>query len=694
MANNNPTPAGYSVQFGYGVQPESKATEYIDSKGVRLNHTFTEINDLFGSSGDSLIGTNRTGSIASGDTLGQTLDSITQAILNDRGFAADLEYWFQNNTKGIVGMEKNEDALWVAGGAAVLTHDTSLWKIGYQTLELAEADNVGGTNYATIALKTPLDLTKFNSLFASSVDTDFIRLAFYVSDPTKVNISPGAGISILISDDPTCATNRKRIDIKTLPAAADWVYVDAPKSAFTDDTGVADWANIQSVRVAWASTNNAAGAYVAFDDLWLCRQDPIEYVPNPFQRKQNGVFTRDFTIKDGFWYVGDQSIAGFLQAININPGVDGYGTVPAALAGQIEYTDFTAQMIVFIETGTGGYSNSIVWEISDTERVAVFLNNNNLILNVKLDTLDTSYSTPFVTFVGNLIELKLEKIGTTVIASVKQTNDFDIATVRAEVNTTKAGVLSIGNLATWTPILTIGITTTRYSEIAGKAYIIGNTPWFSVVARDNASYNYYINPTSGSDLNNGLSAGAAFRTIQRFLLEPFAYTYIRNGIMNVYLAAGTYGETITMPPVIGSGTMNWIGVTAASVFIDKISCHSTYLYTTFQGISLTATGTSIYLDGVNKMYFNVVWATAASTTANYGAQVFYSNAHFDTCQFSNKTAAMKGHFPGTHVLVQNCTGTGNTYSLYVEYGAIGHNIGTMPGSTTSSFAASGSMIIL
>jgi hypothetical protein len=708
MANSNPTPAGYSVQFGYGVQPESKATEYIDSKGVRLNHTFTEINALFDASGDSLIGTNRGtnvsgtgGSIASGTTLAQSINSITQSIIGNRGQTADLEYWFQNNTKGILGMEKNEDAIWVAGGGATVSADSAHVKIGYQTQKIASPDNLARTLYATMAMTHPADLTKFNSLFASADDSAFIRFAIYISDGSKIDPTSTVGITLILSDDPTCATNRKRISLTgAFPAGAYWVFIDAQKGAFVDDTGVANWANIQGARIAWGCTANASGTYLSWDDVWMCRRDPLDVnLPNPFQRKINGVFTRDFAIRDSNskWYVGDQSIAGFLEMEDINAGTTGTGSTPCALQGQIQYTDFVAEMMVFIQDV--GFSNELCWEISDTERIKLYLDSQQLVLLTHFDTVEATYTTPFNTNGGDLVVLTLEKSGSTVIGKVKQSVDFDISTVRAEINTTKAGVISLANRAINSPLVTMAVSTTKYAEIAGKAYIIGNTPWFSVVSRDNAAHDYYVDPVNGNDqYHNGLSAGAAFRTIQRLLIEPFAYTYIRNNIINIYLATGNYGETITMPPIIGSGTMNWIGAGIASagtaaVSIDRISAHGCMLYTTFQNINVIATATAIYVDKCQAMYFYQVVSTSNGSGSDYGIQATYSNVHAQSCIFSHKSAAFKGHFPGTHILVQDCTGVSNTYSLYCEFGAIGHINGAVPAATLSSYNTLDSLII-
>jgi hypothetical protein len=338
----------------------------------------------------------------------------------------------------------------------------------------------------------------------------------------------------------------------------------------------------------------------------------------------------------------------------------------------------------------------LTWEINDTQRVMAFVYDNLLYIYSHFDTVEQSSSIPFIANTGELVVLTLEKRGSTITARARQSNNYNLATVSLEINTTKAGTLSISNNGSWTPILTLGITTTEYASVAGRAYMIGRFPWFSVVARDNFSYDYYINPISGSDNYDGRTSLLPFRTIQRLLLEPFAYTYVRNGIMNVHLASGDYDEDITLPALIGSGTINWLGsaTDASSVRLQKISANACNIYVTFQNMTLVHLGTAAYINKCNSVYLYNVQATANAGGSDYGVQVYYSNVYCHSCLISNKNAAFVGNFPGTHILTRDCGGVDNTYSMYQALGAMGHVIGALPGSVNSSFAASGSQIIL
>src|SRR4030067_2549157 len=96
-------PTGYVAQYGYGVQPAVKTQAYIDNEGTKLDHNFTEINNLFGDGGDALVGTDRTG-IASGATLAQSMDSVVQSITSDRGMLGDAPFYVLANTKNIASM--------------------------------------------------------------------------------------------------------------------------------------------------------------------------------------------------------------------------------------------------------------------------------------------------------------------------------------------------------------------------------------------------------------------------------------------------------------------------------------------------------------------------------------------------------------------------------------------------------------
>jgi hypothetical protein len=107
----------------------------------------------------------------------------------------------------------------------------------------------------------------------------------------------------------------------------------------------------------------------------------------------------------------------------------------------------------------------------------------------------------------------------------------------------------------------------------------------------NAPLNYYVNPSTGLDTNNGLTAGTAFQTIQRALTATAGYNM--NGYnVTINLATGTYAP-FTSVPLNGSGSVIISGnlTTPANCFISATTgeaiwiSHSGYL---LQGIKVAS----------------------------------------------------------------------------------------------------------
>jgi hypothetical protein len=80
---------------------------------------------------------------------------------------------------------------------------------------------------------------------------------------------------------------------------------------------------------------------------------------------------------------------------------------------------------------------------------------------------------------------------------------------------------------------------------------------------------YYVNASTGSDSNDGLSSGTAFATIQKAVNTVLLFNM--NGYsVTIYVADGTYAPAL-LPPLNGAGTASIIGnlASAASCVIQS-----------------------------------------------------------------------------------------------------------------------------
>jgi hypothetical protein len=109
-----------------------------------------------------------------------------------------------------------------------------------------------------------------------------------------------------------------------------------------------------------------------------------------------------------------------------------------------------------------------------------------------------------------------------------------------------------------------------------------------------APQNYYVDAASGSDTNNGLTAGAPFATIQHALNT--ATTWNQNGFrVTINVAAGIY-DGIYLPQLNGSGGCYLVGSGTANCTIsgvNKSAIQSGNTYSSYDigGFTLTCSGT-------------------------------------------------------------------------------------------------------
>jgi hypothetical protein len=175
-----------------------------------------------------------------------------------------------------------------------------------------------------------------------------------------------------------------------------------------------------------------------------------------------------------------------------------------------------------------------------------------------------------------------------------------------------------------------------------------------------AAQTYYIS-TAGSDSNNGLASGTAFRThakaiavISKFNLNGFNVT--------VNVANGTYNETATLLPSGGSGQITFLAATAGSVILSSTTgsaliCANACRGYIFSGYQYTSSGFVAGLD------------PGAGAFVNGSSSLTLTNSTFNTCQ-------------GASICVRNSSAVTLTGSL------------AFSGSSISNALADGSMISL
>ena len=210
-----------------------------------------------------------------------------------------------------------------------------------------------------------------------------------------------------------------------------------------------------------------------------------------------------------------------------------------------------------------------------------------------------------------------------------------------------------------------------------------------------AAINYFVNVTSGSDSNNGLSAGAAFQSLQTAINK---LPQVINDTVTIQCATGTYSENLSIQGFMGKGLLLVYGGSSyanatANFTITKIAAYHVKCLTTIRGwVASIATGRGFDLqanDTIALQYCDcVASAVATSDPAVYALYNAYVNVV--SCNFSNRFAGVFSL--GSRVFSNTNAGSNNTYGLLCQnVGTIGKN-GTQPTGTTNESATLGGEI--
>ncbi|AVT76647.1 hypothetical protein RPPS3_25840 [Rhodopseudomonas palustris] len=154
-----------------------------------------------------------------------------------------------------------------------------------------------------------------------------------------------------------------------------------------------------------------------------------------------------------------------------------------------------------------------------------------------------------------------------------------------------------------------------------------------------APRDYYVNASTGSDSNDGLTLGAAFQTLQK--VANVASNFILNGYtITVHIAPGTYAP-VTLPPLAGGGVAGGL-----VKFVGDVTTPANVLISASQGPAVTSGGKGYLLSGVK-----VASAANNATTGAHGSgitaqgsasEISLVNVEYGFCYFAHKEAAYGG----------------------------------------------------
>lgn len=196
---------------------------------------------------------------------------------------------------------------------------------------------------------------------------------------------------------------------------------------------------------------------------------------------------------------------------------------------------------------------------------------------------------------------------------------------------------------------------------------------------------YYVRP-DGSDNNNGLSIGSAFRTIGK-AVSMLPQTINHTMVINV--ADGTYAEDVSIAGLKLRGSLTLIGNKSnpAAVKVNSLEQYSNFGVVTVEGITATTTTRDAFV--INRCVgFRLNGCQAIASTGTYsGVAIYFSNGVVNGGVYSNHLVGVNVGVT-SQVQIIGTSGVGNAVGIGANDGAIltKFNV-TLTGTTPESVSA-------
>jgi len=324
----------------------------------------------------------------------------------DNSFNADLEVYY-GNVKTID--DFNSVSVWTQQ-YGTLAQDTTNVKIGTGSIRITETDSTAKSLYA-YKNSISLNLSVLNNGEATE-DSDYIYLAYYVSNVAYLDFTSGYGVRISFGADASFSVANSFTYTITSGVVTGWNYAKILKSDFST-TGTISWSNIQSIRVFWRSLASATGVYVSFQLLQFVKADPTYSYPNPFQK--NGV--ADFSINDGEWFIGKEFGNIVLKEISA------VSSIVNSLRGVKTFGDCTITNTI---QALNNYACRYIGGIVDSNNLFYTYSTNTLIyLIIVIDGVSTQVTTSATVAINDTISYEVQRQGTSIFVKAVKNGDYN-----------------------------------------------------------------------------------------------------------------------------------------------------------------------------------------------------------------------------------------------------------------------------
>ena len=228
------------------------------------------------------------------------------------------------------------------------------------------------------------------------------------------------------------------------------------------------------------------------------------------------------------------------------------------------------------------------------------------------------------------------------------------------------------------------------SDVGLASTVAGHTSQLAEsVQQTKADVDYYV-ATTGSDTTGTGTSGLPFKTIQ-YAIDKLPQ--IINHTVRIFVAVGTYNETVIISGFGGRGAITLTGdsTTSTTRNVNAIKILYCSCKITCSGFNLTTTNADcVSIIGCIYCYLSRLNMVGSATTFD-GVYVESSLCNIYTCTTSNRRTSVEAEYMAT-VFTFNLTGSLNTYGLYSQSASTIAKYGTQATATTVEVTTSGGVI--
>lgn len=516
-------------------------------------------------------------------------------------------YYYNHNVKQILTFESTGDAgVTFTGGA----YNTTYYKVGSSSRGFT---NLAGTQIMTVSWASNINLATFNNGMVSAT-SDFINIVVYIDGTIPTNVFLEFSTN----------NNGSSIDINEFlynftSLSSGYNYLSIAKSSFAI-TGNPNWNSLGFLRLFYYGGDATTDIY--YDCLHMQRKDPGANVANPFQRQINGIWTADFLLDGGYWFIGYENNELIMRDIKAGGGY--------RLAYSVKtFQDFN--VFATMKVNSANQATGIAWYYNAGNVIRVGIDGNTLYIKTLENSIDSTISIPMATSPGDVITfyfIKNKSTTTAITYNARTGNKLSISKETTILYTNFGTVGIYHSLNNPTTVYNFGASKLLYVPNSGNSDTVGGK------LASNTANNLAIYDNNGrvldSDKVDGYNAGNSSGQV------PISNGTICTNLVSNTTAIMTLDNTILLEKLSEQITDSINPITVATIIVKH---PGNYRFTYDSRISNGSYSATVLLTINNIIYSQISEISTIYSTKSIDLYNFSAGTKIEVKLYSSNSIA-------------------------------------------------------